>query len=241
MARKPHVPRNRNLARGISRLSRSAVARKTRSFLHSKKGPQKKTVQEKKPVIKKFGKNETREIKAKGPRTYPADDVKKPLPSRKSHHKAPRVRASLVPGTVLIVLAGRFRAKRVILLKSLKSGLLLITGPFKLNGVPLRRINQAYVIATSTRLDVSSLKIDEKFNDDYFRKPKADKKKKTEAEFFSTTAEKPKKVIDATRSADQKAVDAPLLALVKKTENLKHYLKAKFSLKRNQYPHEMKF
>jgi len=37
---------------------------------------------------------------------------------------------------------------------------LLVTGPFKVNGVPLRRINARYVIATSTTVDLKG--VDEK-------------------------------------------------------------------------------
>lgn len=56
-------------------------------------------------------------------------------------------------------------------------------GPFKINGVPLRRVNQSYVIGTSTKVDISGVNC-EKFDDKYFAKEAVKKKKKGEGEFF---------------------------------------------------------
>lgn len=100
--------------------------------------------------------------------------------------RASTTRPSLTPGTILILLAGRFRGKRVILLKNLSQGVLLVTGPFKVNGVPLRRVNARYVIATSQKVDLSGIdskKVDEVAGDKYFAREKGDKKK-GEEQFF---------------------------------------------------------
>ncbi|KAM3395080.1 hypothetical protein P3S68_004085 [Capsicum galapagoense] len=99
-------------------------------------------------------------IAVKPPKFYPADDMEKPL-INKHKPKPIKLRANITPGTVLIILAGRFKGKRLVFLKQLMcSGLLLISGSFKVDEVPLRRVNQAYVIATSMKVDVSGVKID---------------------------------------------------------------------------------
>ena len=60
--------------------------------------------------------------------------------------------------------------QRVVFLKQLETGLLLVTGPYQINGVPLRRVSQTYVIATRTKVDLSGFEVPDKFNDDYFRR-----------------------------------------------------------------------
>jgi len=174
----------------------------------------------------------------KSPRYYPADDTPRPKHSRKSKKNAPRVRSSISPGTVCILLAGRFRGKRVVCLKALPSGLLLVSGPYKINGVPLRRVNQAYVIASSTKVDVSKVDVST-LDDSYFARVSADKSE-GENDFFENDAAKPAVVSDQ-RKADQKKVDTALMKVVESTPMLKAYLNAKFSLTKSDKPHKMVF
>lgn len=65
---------------------------------------------------------------------------------------------------------------------------LALPGPFRVNGVPLRRVNQTYVIASSTKVDISGVSLD-KFDDKYFAKQVEKKKKKGEGEFFEAEKE----------------------------------------------------
>merc|ERR1711935_206869 len=175
------------------------------------------------------------------PRYYPAEDE----PKSKSKSGAtirkqnpPRIRKSITPGTVLILLAGRFRGKRVVCLKALESGLLLVSGPYKINGVPLRRVNQAYVIATSTKVDVSGVDVSG-MNDEYFARSN-DSGTEGETEFFMGDAPKPAVVSDQ-RKADQKKVDDALLKAVGAVDMMEAYLAAQFTLQASDKPHLMKF
>ncbi|ANZ75549.1 60S ribosomal protein L6-B [Komagataella phaffii CBS 7435] len=150
-----------------------------------------------------------------------------------------KLRKSLVPGTVLILLAGRFRGKRVIYLKNLEDNTLLVSGPFKVNGVPLRRVHDSYVIATSTRISVEGLDL-AKFDLAYFNSEKSgNEEDKSEADFFGDKAEK--KTVSPEQIEDQKVVDKALLAEVSKVAHLEEYLAAPFSLRRGDRPHLMKF
>ena len=164
MAGKPHAPRNYVLAGGITRYSRSAMYKRKAQYrkkkLSDKPAKEKKVYYKIKEVkgeknggkravlLKKsvswtthefhFGSLQvsfTRTHAHAQPRYYPTEDVRRKLRSRKVN-KPPKLRASITPGTVLILLSGRHKGKRVLFLKQLESGLLLVTGiktPTKLN------------------------------------------------------------------------------------------------------------
>jgi len=238
------MARSKELAPSVGRLSRSKVA--SRRGLHKGLKKSDKPAALETPAHKEVqvggDKNGGKRLipTSKASRFYPAEDVRLPKKSRKSPKPA-RLRSSISPGTVLILLAGRYRGKRVVFLKQLESGLLLVTGPFKVNGVPLRRVNQAYVIATSTKIELNGVKIDEKINDAYFAKAATKGPSSAEEEFFSEGKPKEKEPFPQAKSIDQKEIDKAIIASLKKTENLTKYLKASWGLSKGQFPHQLVF
>ena len=148
MAGKPHTPRNSILPGGISRYGRSAMY--SRKALFKKKRIPVVASKEKKSYFKvkevKGEKNGGRRVVplkksvcvlwdcwildyciSQQPRFYPTEDISRRLRSLKKGRPV-RLRASITPGTVLILLAGRHMGRRVVFLRQLDSGMLLVTG-----------------------------------------------------------------------------------------------------------------
>merc|ERR1712025_124258 len=178
-------------------------------------------------------------VAVRQPKYYPTLSIRRKV---QGHGQKPfsqharSLRSSITPGTVLILLAGRHKGKRVVFLKQLASGLLLVTGPFKVNGVPLRRVPQSYVIATQMKIDISALTLPESVTEEMFTRSKKEKKS---TEMFEESASKYSPTEE--RKAAQQAVDDQILPEISKVEHLRKYMQSLFTLRKGQYPHEMVF
>ena len=177
---------------------------------------------------------------------------------KRSDPKFSTLRKSVTPGTVAILLAGRFRGRRAVVLKQLpKNGPLVISGPLKYNGVPLRRVDSRYIIATSTKIDISGVDTS-KVTADTFKRAKAEKRVKSEGDFMgdkakkaaqekakkTSKAKKAKANVSEERAALQKAVDSALIAAIKKDALGKEkagYLRSVFTVKPGDMPHRLKW
>merc|ERR1711936_416013 len=196
----------------MGKYSRSQMYHKKAIYKFAKKKTP-KAAAEKKPVFveKKVGgaKNGgTRKVATNKPKfDYPTTVVNVVKTSKNLFSKQKRsLRPSLGAGVIAIVLAGVHKGKKVVVLKQLGTGLLLISGPYALNGCPLRRINQRYLLATKTKVDVSGVKVPEHINDAYFKRAKKAAKAKKEGDIFEAKKEEYKP--SEQRKTDQTAVDS---------------------------------
>ncbi|XP_074029513.1 large ribosomal subunit protein eL6 [Leptinotarsa decemlineata] len=246
--KKSGKPRNYDLGNGVLRFSRTKMFHKKAIYKFigkkTKAAPKKKEIVVVEKPIGGEKNGEKRIVLVKKRRaSYPTQDKIKPRPARKyfSQHKR-SLRSSITPGTVLILLAGSHKGKRVVFLKQLYSGLLLVTGPFTINACPLRRISQRYVIATQTKVDVSKVEIPAKINDEYFARKREKRAKKEEGDIFQTKKEGYK--VSDERKQDQEQLDKQILEAIRGHPDrkvLKAYLSAMWGLRSSQYPHRLKF
>ena len=191
--------------------------------LEKRKESRKKNLEENKNL--KFKKN-----------WYPVSDLKKHFVRKCKVPKTSHIAAPLTPGQVVIILSGRFRGRRVVFLKKLESNLLLVTGPYKYNGVPLKRVNAAYVLPTNTKLKLGE--VAKNVDDKFFAKVKIERKK--EEDFFEDEKKK-KERITADRKKMQDEVDINVKKAVDEVPMMKEYLRNRFALKNGDKPHLMKF
>jgi len=107
------------------------------------------------------------------------------------------------------------------------------------NRIPCRRVDQAYVIGTSTVVDISGIEIPAKLNDEYFKVAK-NAPKKGEEGFFDISKATPEEA-EAKLDAAEKEVSKAVAAAVEKVPLLKDYLQSRFALDAGSAPHLMKF
>ena len=168
---------------------------------------------------------------------YPVSDLKSHFKRKCKIPKASHISAPLTPGQVVIILSGRFRGRRVVFLKKLESNLLLVTGPYRYNGVPLKRVNAAYVLPTNTKLNVNA-EVAKNVNDKSFSKIEIERKK--EEDFFEDGKKKRERITE-DRKKLQTEVDTAVKTAVYEVPMMKEYLINRFALKNGDKPHLMKF
>lgn len=168
---------------------------------------------------------------------YSVSDRKTHFVRKVKQQKEVPMRKDIEAGQILILLSGRFRGRRVVFLKKLENGLLLVTGPYKYNGVPLKRVNQAYVIATKTKVDIKGINLDA-VKKDFFKRVVI--KRDTEKDFFEEPQQKKDRITEERRVA-QANIDTQVKKAVDAIPMLNAYLKNRFALKNGDKPHLMKF
>lgn len=230
-------------------MARKVISRKVRA------GAPKKNVLSVRPYTRKLGLRVRNSVNAQEKRRASKLQLtqeekkllkKTLLPLREKQALKTKLKPGVEAGRVIILLTGPYRGHRAVVLKVLASGLLLISGPHVVNGLPLRRVHQKFIIVTSVKIDLSKVNVPENINDQYFAKPVVARPAAQEAaEGENLFAQrKPVYVLSEQRKQDQIAIDKQVLAAAKAHPEgrlLIQYLASHFYLKNRQYPHQMKF
>ena len=163
---------------------------------------------------------------------YPVSNIKGHFKRKCKIPKKTHISAELTPGQIVILLSGRFRGRRVVFLKKLETGLLLVTGPYKYNGVPLKRVNAEYVLPTNTKLTIDA-KVADEIKNEFFKRVEIARKE--EKDFFADEKTKKERITDERKNAQNK-VDTEVKKAVDAVPMMKEYLRNRFALKSGDKP-----
>merc|ERR1719445_756374 len=111
-------------------------------------------------------------------------------------------------------------------------------------GCPMRRVDQRYIIATKTSIDISSVKIPDSVNDDLFKRTINNKTTKKSSLFSNEKKDKEKYAPSEERKKLTAEVESQVIAVLEKhpeKEMMFKYIASKFSLQKGDYPHKMIF
>merc|ERR1712168_497074 len=168
------------------------------------------------------------------PNNYPVETKHRFIRMSKKLHP-PRARKAVQPGVFAIFLAGVHQGKHVVILKALESGLILVCGPMRVNGCPMRRVDQRYIIATKTSIDISSVKIPDSVNDDLFKRTINNKTTKKSSLFSNEKKDKEKYAPSEEKKKLTAEVESQVIAVLEKhpeREMMFKYICSKFSLQK---------
>jgi len=177
------------------------------------------------------------------PKKYPIPNL---TPAKTPKYRQLKLRKSLTPGTIGILLRGNHRAKRVVFIRQVDCGLLLVCNP--LTGCPPRTIDHKYFLATKMKLDVSGIKVPEEMTHTYFHNKKAENRafqkalKKSSILGGDKPVRKAKELTPEKMAINKKLADQ-VADLIKAHPDpiFVRYMKALFKLGPRDYPHRMLF
>jgi large subunit ribosomal protein L6e len=122
-------------------------------------------------------------------------------------------RTDLETGMIAVVCEGIYESKKVFYLKGLDDNLVLCAGIRDVNGVPFFKIDESYLLATSTRIPINVNEVTVK-----------------EDEVPLITKDKSIEIMEVEYSDKMNKIEKTLLDEVKKVEYLKAYLSAPFEI-----------